>query len=96
MSFFIDMNESALKALIFNTEFLLSLFGEIYPSKVLMNVVFPDPLDPNSPTISFFLIFIVISDKTFSFSKVRLRFSTSSMFSPLIISFSVLLAPFIK
>ena len=76
MLFFIEIKESSFVDFISITEFLLSLFGDIYPSKTLIRVVFPDPFDPNSPTISFLLIFIVISDNTFSFAIVRLRFST--------------------
>jgi len=76
MLFFIEIKESSFGDFISITEFLLSLFGDIYPSKTLIRVVFPDPLDPNSPTISFLLIFIVMSDKTFSLPIVRLRFST--------------------
>ena len=74
--FFIEIKESSLVDFISIIEFSLSLFGDIYPSKTFIRVVFPEPLDPNNPTISFLLIFIVISDKIFSFAIVRLRFST--------------------
>jgi len=76
----IETKDLAVGDLILIYDFWLIYFGVINPRRTLIRVVLPDPLAPNRPMISFYLISNDSFDKTFTLSIFRLRFSTSSMF----------------